>query len=771
MPETVKSGEEAGFEIPKPRPRGESPAKGKGNYNNKKGDGKGRGKGKHRDERRDKGAKGGRGRRVPPENVQPGSAPTVVDSHQRDEVTSLDASVVSDAVAGNAEEKVEGPPSPWETPFPDQVVQPSEVATTAADAEMMQGNDGDEALGPQQIVVPERASSYVAGQKRGTEVKMWPPQPTDPTGRSTVVVPARAAAPPPLADHARFYGPQQCGQVTYYHEHKGFGFIQPLQLQGYDQQEAIFVHHSNVLRAGPSMKGLGTLAIGDLVEYEVGPGLDDKRLVQAIQVRRTRPLVGPGMSSEQAEAKLQESLAKPDVSSQELRHARCLKIQALAAECNLTKAFKELEDMSERNEFASEKAIGTLVTACLWARRMPDAAKAFLKMRDLWLVEQHRWEERGLSFYDFNRPYQESFQELRRAVGIPFPDMVNALGSYREMVPCDALPQPPRLPCYKVPCGTLTVMSFNVLADYLSELFSFQFVVVDEHCQGDFLDWRARRAQVIGEVLRWQPQVLCLQELDRKHWSELEAELQHYGGYTNGPWVARKGRNGTEVSDGLCTLWNPQLWRSVAFTTVPLEHREAGKLIVGAISVTTLQMLGPHGNPEPLSLVVANAHVGWERDANWVESLVETVNEAKKEQEKRGITVGVVACGDFNGLFPTELSMLSEAKMHSSYGFSTKAMASGGAIVTCHNDQYHGGRIPHQGDTSHDVQEGCEGGETDHIVFSESTLQPITLLQIPEHERLTAVKPPIGQHPKRSLPCPEYPSDHVSIMVEFQWVE
>ena len=54
--------------------------------------------------------------------------------------------------------------------------------------------------------------------------------------------------------------------------------------------------------------------------------------------------------------------------------------------------------------------------------------------------------------------------------------------------------------------AALTVMSFNVLAEYLSDLFSFQFVVIDETSNGDFLDWNCRKAQVIGEILSWQPQ-------------------------------------------------------------------------------------------------------------------------------------------------------------------------------------------------------------------------------------------------------------------------
>ena len=85
------------------------------------------------------------------------------------------------------------------------------------------------------------------------------------------------------------------------------------------------------------------------------------------------------------------------------------------------------------------------------------------------------WKERGLTFYDFNRPYQESFAELRRAVGLPYPDMMNALASYREMVPCDKeylLHESQDHAGHQViHVAPLTVMSFNVLAEYLSDLF------------------------------------------------------------------------------------------------------------------------------------------------------------------------------------------------------------------------------------------------------------------------------------------------------------
>jgi len=191
---------------------------------------------------------------------------------------------------------------------------------------------------------------------------------------------------------------------------------------------------------------------------------------------------------------------------------------------------------------------------------------------------------------------------------------------------------------------------------------------------------------------------------------------------------------------------------------------------VGAVTITTLQMVSHNSRLENVALVAANAHVGWERDPKWMEVMILELRETVDKMRQKGFVVGCVACGDFNGLFPAELGMLHDASMRSAYAYATAAMASGGPVTTCHNDQYHGGRIPHPGDSDHDVKEGCEGGETDHIVFSDTTLTPTSVLQIPLHERLIPVKPATGVHPSRSLPCPEYPSDHVAIMTEFKWL-
>jgi len=120
-----------------------------------------------------------------------------------------------------------------------------------------------------------------------------------------------------------------------------------------------------------------------------------------------------------------------------LRLAHSTLIHAYAAEGLVDMAIKHLDKIAGIKIHPTEVAIGSLITSSIWSRRIADASSMFLRMRDLWCAEQHRFEERGLTFYEFNRPYQDSFAELRRAVGLPYPDMVHALASYRDMVPCD----------------------------------------------------------------------------------------------------------------------------------------------------------------------------------------------------------------------------------------------------------------------------------------------------------------------------------------------
>mmetsp|Transcript_15447 Transcript_15447/g.41391 ORF Transcript_15447/g.41391 Transcript_15447/m.41391 type:complete len:98 (-) Transcript_15447:249-542(-) len=83
----------------------------------------------------------------------------------------------------------------------------------------------------------------------------------------------------------------------------------------------------------------------------------------------------------------------------------------------------------------------------------------------------------------------------------------------------------------------------------------------------------------------------------------------------------------------------------------------------------------------------------------------------------------------------------------SAYGLAgDRAMASGGPVVTAHNDEYH----------------WC--GELDLVLFEGARGVLAGVVQIPQMERLVAERS--TSHPRESLPCPGWPSDHMSLIVD-----
>jgi hypothetical protein len=105
--------------------------------------------------------------------------------------------------------------------------------------------------------------------------------------------------------------------------------------------------------------------------------------------------------------------------------------------------------------------------------------------------------------------------------------------------------------------------------------------------------------------------------------------------------------------------------------------------------------------------------------------------------------------GDLNGCTPGARKAAIDAGLLSAYDASEDAMANGGPIVTAHNDEYH----------------WC--GELDFIWYmGESRWRVSGLAQIPEEERLCATR--TFAHPSTSLPCDHWPSDHISLIADFQ---
>eukprot|EP00878_Enallax_costatus_P017115 GHUV01017970.1.p1 GENE.GHUV01017970.1~~GHUV01017970.1.p1 ORF type:complete len:778 (+),score=281.41 GHUV01017970.1:24-2357(+) len=95
-----------------------------------------------------------------------------------------------------------------------------------------------------------------------------------------------------------------------------------------------------------------------------------------------------------------------------------------------------------------------------------------------------------------------------------------------------------------------SVASYNILADkYAKHYRSYLYHDVPS----GYLDWHHRKAAIVEELAHLQPDIVCLQEVDR--YEDLEADLQQLG--YSGIYLQRDGSR----RDGCATFWRNSLLR------------------------------------------------------------------------------------------------------------------------------------------------------------------------------------------------------------------
>ncbi|KAL0393989.1 UNVERIFIED_CONTAM: Carbon catabolite repressor protein 46 [Sesamum latifolium] len=119
-----------------------------------------------------------------------------------------------------------------------------------------------------------------------------------------------------------------------------------------------------------------------------------------------------------------------------------------------------------------------------------------------------------------------------------------------------AKPGPPRH------CERFTVLSYNILADYLA---TDHWQKLYFHIPRYIMDWNWRKKNITFELGLWSADILCFQEVDR--FQDIEAELKPRG--YNGIWKMRTG----DPADG-CAIF----WRASRFKLLHEESIEYNKL-------------------------------------------------------------------------------------------------------------------------------------------------------------------------------------------------
>ncbi|XP_075101406.1 carbon catabolite repressor protein 4 homolog 6 isoform X2 [Nicotiana tabacum] len=194
-------------------------------------------------------------------------------------------------------------------------------------------------------------------------------------------------------------------------------------------------------------------------------------------------------------------------------------------------------------------------------------------------------------------------------------------------------------------CERFTVLSYNILADYLAIDHQRKLYY---HIPQHILDWEWRKRSILSELGWWSADILCFQEVDRFQELEAELKLREY----NGIWKRRTG----DPADGCAIFWNASRFKLVHEEFI--EFKKFG-LRDNVAQICVFESLGQQNKSVAPALsarpghsnkvVICNTHVLFnprrgEIKLGQVRLLLDKADGVSKLWDN----APVVICGDFN---------------------------------------------------------------------------------------------------------------------------
>ncbi|NXM37205.1 ANGE1 protein, partial [Oxyruncus cristatus] len=197
------------------------------------------------------------------------------------------------------------------------------------------------------------------------------------------------------------------------------------------------------------------------------------------------------------------------------------------------------------------------------------------------------------------------------------------------------------------PLFEFRVMSYNILAQDLVE----QGIDLYVHCHPDILNWNYRLPNLLQEIQHWDPDVLCLQEVQENHyWEQLEPTFKEMGFA-----CVYKRRTGTKT-DGCAVCYKHSRFQLISLS--PVEYFRPGLDILNRDNVGLVLLLQPV-LPEGLDLksisplCVANTHVLFNPrrgDIKLAQVALLLAEIDKIARTTEGSYYPVILCGDLNSV-------------------------------------------------------------------------------------------------------------------------
>ncbi|XP_019776121.1 protein angel homolog 1 isoform X3 [Sagmatias obliquidens] len=192
-----------------------------------------------------------------------------------------------------------------------------------------------------------------------------------------------------------------------------------------------------------------------------------------------------------------------------------------------------------------------------------------------------------------------------------------------------------------------TLMSYNILAQDLMQQSSELYL----HCHPDILSWNYRFANLMQEFQHWDPDILCLQEVQEDHyWQQLEPSLRMMG-FT----CFYKRRTGCKT-DGCAVCYKPTRFRLLCAS--PVEYFRPGLELLNRDNVGLVLLLQPLvpeglGQVSVAPLCVANTHVLYNPrrgDVKLAQMAIFLAEVDKVARLSDGSHCPIILCGDLNSV-------------------------------------------------------------------------------------------------------------------------
>ncbi|XP_056332404.1 protein angel homolog 1 isoform X2 [Danio aesculapii] len=196
------------------------------------------------------------------------------------------------------------------------------------------------------------------------------------------------------------------------------------------------------------------------------------------------------------------------------------------------------------------------------------------------------------------------------------------------------------------PVFDFSIMSYNILAQDLLEANPHLYT----HCAEDVLRWENRLQSILKELQIWQPDIVCLQEVQEDHFEEQMHPILIDMGYT----CIYKRRTGSKT-DGCAVFYRSE--RFIQLSVSLLEFRRSECELLDRDNVGIVLLLQPTAGPNHqfTPVCVANTHLLFNPRRGDVKLaqlaiMFAEIHSVMQKCRSEGKSCELILCGDFNAL-------------------------------------------------------------------------------------------------------------------------